>query len=406
MAIQITCAHCAKSFRVDGKFGGKKVRCKNCNEAISVPAENAVIASASAPAKNIVAKVSASKPASPKPVAKTVAKVAPKPTRTAHVSPPKPTGPQPEALDLPNVPDLSDLSDDGSEIVLGSDMEVGAPAGRRGSIARSAPSVPSCPGCQRPMRAESQVCMGCGYRRPSARQVQPLVARELVEERSGGAMSRTGFGGTRLWTDYENPFLRVLDSLIPNCAMILFLLMGVFFIVAPILAEMAGGRGVHPGGVFASILFIVVGMAMFYFVVLHITMYGVKIAASSFNFEVPEDGPNRLMGSHMVAFAVSAVVFFVGSLIAGAGVQLSPTAGTAAAAFGGVFLVSLITYLTVSFACFTLLFHMRVVEAIVGYLLMVLFYMIGWAVNVVVLLILLFILGSIMAGVMGPMPKA
>ena len=37
MPINVTCAGCSKDYLVKDELGGKKIRCKECDEAISVP---------------------------------------------------------------------------------------------------------------------------------------------------------------------------------------------------------------------------------------------------------------------------------------------------------------------------------------------------------------------------------
>jgi hypothetical protein len=119
-------------------------------------------------------------------------------------------------------------------------------------------------------------------------------------------------------------------------------------------------------------LLVVFYMSLFWGVTLRVTMYGVELAAKIFKLEVPEDGRARLLGMAMVATVVTVPIVLVGVLAAGAGHP-----GVSMGAVAAMMILGFVTYLGVSFACFALLFHMKIIEAIPGYFLMIVFYFLG-----------------------------
>jgi hypothetical protein len=341
MAVEVGCAECGKKYRVDDKFIGKKIRCKNCQAVMRIEGEAAPVVAGSAATPE-------------KPRVKSAAPVA---RKRPSSSAPRSSAPQPEALDLP---DLSGLDVPSGPTIQLEEQEL-APRGA---------ADPACPSCGNPFPAANRVCMNCGYNRASGQR-----AKTQVEKASLGYASRTpdrDSSGTRVWREYENPVLNFLDNSIPRIAMVLFFGMGAAMVVAPVAAVAIMGGPVSPGLLILLFLLVVLYLGLFWRVTLKITMYGVQLAAKIFKFEVPEDGRARLLGMVMVATVVTVPIVLVGILAAGAGHP-----GASMGVVAGTLILGFVTFLAVSFACFALLFHMRIIEAIPGYFLMILFYFLG-----------------------------
>jgi hypothetical protein len=346
MPVQVGCAQCGKKYRIDDKFIGKKIRCKNCQNVMRVEGE-AAGAVAAAPRK---AAAKASVPV----VKKRVSSGSGVQQRSA---------PQPEALDLP---DLSGL--DGLDVPSGPTLELDEPEVRAGARASEA----GCPSCGAPFPAANRVCMNCGFNRASGQQAKTQVEKSSLSRGPSGL--RHDSSGKRLWQPYDNPVLNYLDTAIPKASVILFLGVGLVYIVAFYCRFISTGRTLPPIVMAVAVVVVVISMGLFWTVVLNITMAGVKLAGSIFKFEAPEDGRARLIGMHMIAFLFPVVMVL-------ASVLINPRAS-----FGFImclFFFAVATYFLVCFACFKILFHLKWVEAIGSYLIMFAFYVMGTLITIV-----------------------
>jgi len=219
--------------------------------------------------------------------------------------------------------------------------------------------------------------LNCGYNRASGQRAKTQVEKSVGTVAYGSRGSDRDAGGMRAWRPYENGFLNFLDNTIPRMAMVLFIGLGAAIVVAPT-AAMALFGVVSPKLIFELFLLVVFYLGLFYWVTLRVTMYGVTLAAKMFKFEVPEDGRARLMGMIMMASLCTVPVVLIAILLThGAAAHAGGGAGVAMGAVVLLMSLSLVAYVGVSFACFALLFHMKVIEAIPGFLLMIVFYFLG-----------------------------
>jgi hypothetical protein len=181
---------------------------------------------------------------------------------------------------------------------------------------------------------------------------------------------------------------------IPRLAMIMLLGFGAAIVVAPVAAVLAVGGTVSPLLVLALVVSAAIVLGLFYGVTLAITMYGVKLAAAIFKFEVPEDGRSRLMGMAMVGVICTVPIVLIGVL-------LTAKTGAGGGAIAAMILCGGAAYLLSSFASFALLFHMKIWEAIPAYLLMMVFYLLGSIASNVISSIIGFASKGIVMAVMG-----
>jgi DNA-directed RNA polymerase subunit RPC12/RpoP len=391
MPVQIGCAQCGKKYRVDDKLVGKKIRCKECQavvlvEPVAGQAVMPVKKAAAGPAKSAPVKVAPAKPVPAKsaPVkaaapAKAKAAVANSSgggiqNRASHL--------QPEALDLPDT-DYLDLPPGGPIQLDESDM---APV-----------EHPACPSCGADFPLANRVCLGCGYNRASGQRAKTQVqrpSRTQVAYESGA--SDRDYRGTRLWRPYESPALNFFDVIITKGAMAIFIVLSAISVIGPLLRGMMLGG--HPGMVFANVVVQLLSVFLTYTVVLGITAKGVEIAGNLLKFEVPEDARSRVLGTHMVASVASVIVMILAIAMAGGLASGGGGAGPVAGAIASMLIFGVGAYLVVACAVFMLLFHLKIVEAILGYLLMLVFFILGVIAAGAIVLVVGLVIGLVVGG--------
>jgi hypothetical protein len=142
-----------------------------------------------------------------------------------------------------------------------------------------------------------------------------------------------------------------------------------------------------------------------YVIVLPITVYGVRLGGGIFKFERPEDGRSRVLAAHVLAAIIAGVILAVAVIAATATVGATPHSGVhvttgVLAMLGGTIITAVLAYLCVSFLLFKLFFHLKFVEALLGYLLMVVFYLLGIVVAVAMMAGVVLVFGLLIAAVM------
>jgi hypothetical protein len=381
MPVEVGCAQCGKKYRVDDKLVGKKIRCKNCQNVMRVEGEAAGVA--------VEAKGSAK--ASVKAPVKTSQAPVVKKRVSSGGGVQQRSAPQPEAPDLP---DLSGL--DGLDVPSGPTLELDEPEVRSAAAGRS---EAGCPGCGAPFPAANRVCMNCGFNRASGQRAKTQVALASREE-APGHMSRVGHDGTRLWTPYQNGFLNFTDTWGPRAAVFVFVAYSlVMSVVVPLVR---GGAGQE---FFLRLAAQLIFFGILYVIVLPITVYGVRLGGGIFKFELPEDGRSRVLAAHVLAAIIAGVILAVAVIAATATVGATPHSGVhvttgVLAMLGGTIITAVLAYLCVSFLLFKLFFHLKFVEALLGYLLMVVFYLLGIVVAVAMMAGVVLVFGLLIAAVM------
>jgi hypothetical protein len=369
MQITVICSTCQKRYKVDSKLGGKKLKCKACGALIAVP-----VLETAAGGDDLLAGLTAAAAAEQK------APAAPAP------------GPA------------------GGSKARGVAKPAGIPLeSEEGSGEMDFADSP-CPQCGRALPTAARFCASCGFDRNApkpAAAAQPVGAprpaaapratsaplpREL--RRKMAADRDVDSSGIRLLKPYENPFLNFLDTWIPKISFLLFLIWIGYALAVPWIErykepEFAPSIGKQIGMTFASMIFYTIAL----WIILWFTARGVRFAGKFMKFHTPEDMTNRILAVLFLPFFLAYVIVTLIRSAAEAGDDNVRMAAVIALAIA--FLISLAAFIPVSFLTFWFFFRLKIKEALLGYPMMMIWFALGIAADIVLLVAIGFVISKL-----------
>lgn len=347
MSITARCGACQKAYKVSDDFAGKKVRCKNCGEVfqvpkviIGVPVDDAAPSASARPA--------ARPPAGASPTSR------PRPAASATPGAPKPKATPPVAKPAPKPAKPAPAADDpfsGMDDLLA--MEQSA------AVDESVPSAPAYTPPAKPRRALAAPPIA---EAPAAQATPPAYRPPATLGYFGPSKGAPALSGNsaavRTLVGLVLPILLVLLGWgIPTALQI----MGVIMINHPIIY-----------------LVFVIQQGLFFGILLNGTTYGVQMGSDNAKFNMPEY-PRLKVLAIMCSWGLTAIIV---ALCLGIGLtSLAGARGPSVAGLGNALVSMCVTTLLVSlgggYVLFKLFFECTWVQALVGYLFLIIFFIIS-----------------------------